>query len=215
MFKQRLFRLACVFMLAALLIDPFSASSAYAAATVANPGFEVDNTVTTSPTGWTITGTLGASYTEWGGHSGNWRLSNWSQNPYVVETSQTLTGLGKGWYTLRAWVKSSGGQNAAYIALKNCGAPEARTELPVAPPTQWVQIVVSTHVTAGQCTMSLYSDANAGNWANFDDIEFVSGRAKLSVHGADISSLHKSEDYGGVYRTESGKVSDALRILSS
>lgn len=95
----------------------------------ADPGFEADNNVTTSPTGWTVTGATGTSYTEWSGHSGNWRLSNWSPEPYVVETSQTLTGLEKGWYTLRAWVKSSGGQNAAYVALKNCGAPETHTDL--------------------------------------------------------------------------------------
>ena len=215
MFKQRLPTFARSFVLVTMLLSLLSTSSAYAASVVTNPGFEADNTVTTSPQGWTVTGTTGTSYTEWGGHSGNWRLSNWSPDPYVVETSQTLTGLAKGWYTLRVWVKSSGGQNAAYIALKNCGAPEGQTELPIAPPSQWVQIVVSAHVTSGQCTISLYSDANAGNWANFDDIEFVAGRAKLTVYGADISSLHKSEDYGGVYRTADGKESDALRILSS
>ena len=215
MFKQQTIKFACGCVLAVMLVAPLNAASVQAAAEITNPGFEADNTRTTPPQGWTVSGATYASYTEWGGHSGNWRLSNWSTSAYVVETSQTLTGLTKGWYTLRAWVKSSGGQNAAYIALKDCGAPAARTELPVAPPTQWIQIVVSTHVTAGQCTISLYSDANAGNWANFDDIEFVPGRAKLTVHGADISSLHKSEDYGGVYRTESGKESDALRILSS
>ena len=215
MFKQQLLKFVCSFTLAAILTAPLSVSPVHAAAVVTNPGFEADNTVTTFPQGWTVTGTTGTSYTEWGGHSGNWRLSNWSPNPYIVETSQTLTGLAKGWYTLRAWVKSSGGQNAAYIALKNCGAPEARTELPVAPPTQWIQIVVSAHVTGGQCTISLYSDANAGNWTNFDDIELVPGRAKLTVRGADISSLHKSEEYGGVYRTRTGDESDALRILNS
>src|SRR5215207_6756283 len=110
MFKQRLLTFVCSFVLVTMLVVPFSASPVYSAATVTNPGFEADNTVTTSPTAWTITGTKGASYTEWGGHSGNWRLSHWSPNPYVVETSQTLTGLAKGWYTLRAWVKSSGGQ---------------------------------------------------------------------------------------------------------
>jgi arabinogalactan endo-1,4-beta-galactosidase len=213
MFKQKLLTIASIFVLISMLIAPSGAASA--AATVTNPGFEVDNNITTSPAGWNITGSIGTSYTEWGGHSGNWRLSNWSPDPYVVETSQTLTGLTEGWYSLRAWVKSSGGQNEAYIALKNCGAEDARTYLPVAPPSQWVQIVASAYVTGGQCTISLYSDANAGNWANFDDIEFVPGRAELPIRGADISSLNKSEDFGGVYRTEDGKKRDALRILSS
>ncbi|HWQ84982.1 MAG TPA: arabinogalactan endo-1,4-beta-galactosidase, partial [Anaerolineales bacterium] len=138
--------------------------------------------------------------------------------PYVVETSQTLTGIPRGWYTLKAWVKSSGGQNAAYIALKNCANNSDEifaAHLPVAPPDRWVQVVVSAFVKHGQCTISLYSDANAGNWANFDDIEFVPGQASLSILGADISSLKKSEDYGGIYRTAAGKPRDALQILRS
>ena len=210
MFKRHSLALAsiCV-LLIALLALPARADS-----TIVNPGFEQDNVVTTSPTGWTVTGTGGASYTERGGHTGHWHLANWSRDPYTVETSQTLDGLAKGWYTLRAWVRSSGGQNQAYVALK-CDRHEARTDLPVAPRSQWVQIVVSARVTRGRCTISLYSDANAGDWANFDDIEIVPGRAKLSVLGADVSSLNKSEDLGGVYRTEKCKERDALHILSS
>jgi arabinogalactan endo-1,4-beta-galactosidase len=215
MHRQQLFTLVSVFALLMALFAPLGLSAAQADATVINPGFEVDNDRTLSPTGWTITGTAGTSYTEWGGHTGNWRLSNWSAEPYVVETSQTLTGLTRGWYTLRAWVKSSGGQNEAYIALKNCGITNERTYLPIAPPSDWVQIVVSTYVARNRCTISLYSDANAGNWANFDDIEFVPGRAKLPIRGADVSSLKKSEDLGGVYRTKNGHTSDALRILHS
>ena len=37
----------------------------------------------------------------------------------------------------------------------------------------------------------------------------------LPIRGADISSLTKSEDFGGVYRDEDGKKRDALRILSA
>jgi len=217
MFKKQLLKIAYLSMLVAMLIAPFNVSTVSAASELVNPGFEVDNDRVTPPQGWTVSGDTEASYTEWGGHSGNWRLSNWSPEAYVVETSQTITGLENGWYTLRAWVKSGGGQNEAYIALKNCtGHHDERTYLPVTPPSQWVQIVVSAHVTQGKCTISLYSDANAGNWANFDDIEFAPGRtAELSIRGADISSLAKSEDFGGIYRNEDGKPRDALRILSS
>lgn len=216
MFKQRLFTLAILFIFILTTAGTAGLTPAAAAPVVVNPGFEDDNDVTTSPAGWTTTGTPGASFTEWGGHSGSWRLSHWSPDPYVVETSQTLTGLARGWYTARAWVKSSGGQNAAYIALKNCSDKKginAVAHLPVAPPDRWVQIVVSVYVKHGQCTISLYSDANAGNWANFDDIEFVPGQASLSILGADISSLKKSEDLGGIYRTADGKQRDAIKIL--
>ena len=36
---------------------------------------------------------------------------------------------------------------------------------------------------------------------------------KLSILGADISSLKKSEDKGGVYAYEDGTQADALKIL--
>lgn len=45
------------------------------------------------------------------------------------------------------------------------------------------------------------------------DIHHLAGRAELSVLGADISSLKKSEDMGGVYAREDGTPGDALKIL--
>ncbi len=218
MFRKRVLTLISIFGLVIMLFGQTGAAAVSAHPTMVNPGFEDDNDRTTSPTGWVVTGTAGSSYTEWGGHTGNWQLSNWSPDPYVVETSQTLTGLRRGWYTWSAWVKSGGGQNEAYIALKNCsgdGVEDARASLPVAPADRWVQVIVSAYVKHGQCTFSLYSDANAGNWANFDDIEYRPGRASLSIFGADVSSLKKSEDYGGIYRTADGKPRDALQILRS
>src|SRR5215212_2503385 len=95
MFKQRLLTFACIFVLTAIFVAPFSTSPAYAGAVITNSGSEKDSTVTTSPADW----------------------------------------------------------------------PAARTTLP--------------------------------------------------IRGADISSLKKSEDFGGIYRTEAGKERDALRILSS
>ncbi len=65
----------------------------------------------------------------------------------------------------------------------------------------------------GQCTISLYSDGNPDTWASFDDVELVPGRSALSILGADISSLKKSEDMGGVYRYADGTQADALQIL--
>jgi len=52
-----------------------------------------------------------------------------------------------------------------------------------------------------------------GEWVSFDDVELMPGRAALAVMGADISSLKKSEDKGGVYAYEDGEEADALKIL--
>ena len=165
---------------------------------VINPGFETDLT------GWNTAGKLDSE-----AHSGSSSLLHGAGK---LETTQTLTEVPNGWYTLRVWVRSSRDQKEAYIALKDCGGEEARASVPLVK-DKWLHIVVSAEVKNQQCTLSLYSDAEDEDWVGFDEIEFVPGRAALSIMGADISSLKKSEDKGGVYFDENGVQADALKIL--
>lgn len=166
---------------------------------IINPGFELELS------GWNSDGSLEAE-----AHSGQFRLTHGAGK---LETTQTLTNVPNGWYTLRVWARSSGGQNKAYIALKDCGSGIAYASVPVSPSDKWLQVVVSAEVTKQQCMLSLYSDAETDEWVSFDDMEFGPGRAALSIMGADISSLKKSEDKGGVYAYEDGTADDALKIL--
>ena len=177
-----------------------------------NPGFE-EQQPDGAPTGWTHSGAVEAVKLEERGHSGNLRLTHQSAVAYQVGTSQIISGLSNGWYTLRGWTRSSGGQKEAYLALK-CGSEEKRVHLPpTTPGYRWLHLSVSNQVTDGQCTISLYSDGNADTWASFDDLELAPGRAALSILGADISSLKKSEDLGGIYKDEDGTPRNALQIL--
>jgi arabinogalactan endo-1,4-beta-galactosidase len=177
-----------------------------------NPGFEeLDSNG--MPIGWNQTGMLQAVLLEDRGHSGNLRLTHKGNGVYQVKTWQTISGLASNWYTLRAWVRSSGGQNQVFISLA-CNGQEAKVYVPpTTPGYRWIQLAVSNQVTDGECTISLFSDGNSGTWASFDDIELVSDQTRLSILGADISSLKKSEDMGGVYRYEDGTQADALQIL--
>ena len=165
---------------------------------VLNPGFE------SGLFGWESMGKLNNE-----SHSGSAALLHGSGK---LETRQTLTQVPNGWYTLKAWVRSSRDQKEAYIALQDCGAGQNRTSVPLVK-DKWLHIVVSAEVTNQQCTISLYSEADGEAWVSFDDVEFVPGRAALSILGADISSLKKSEDKGGVYFDENGVQTDALKIL--
>jgi arabinogalactan endo-1,4-beta-galactosidase len=177
-----------------------------------NPGFE-DQEAGGAPAGWNQTGTEEAGSIEDRGHSGESRLTHQSSEAYQIETWQTVSGLANGWYTLRGWARSSGGQAGVYLALR-CGSDERRVFVPpTTPGYRWIHLVVSNQVTDGQCTISLHSDGNPETWASFDDIELVPGRSALSILGADISSLNKSEDMGGVYRDSDGTEGDALQIL--
>ncbi|GGK93872.1 hypothetical protein Sme01_58430 [Sphaerisporangium melleum] len=192
---------------AALLFPMAAGQPAQAAATVTNGGFE------SGTTGWSLSGTTGAAYTEWSGRSGSYRLTHWSSGAYAVKTSQTLTGLASGSYTLSLYVRNGGGQTSVYAGLENCGGPDRRTEVPVT--DQWLRIVVSTTVSGGSCTIRLSSSAPAGSWASFDDVAFSSGASTLSIRGADVSSLAKSEAYGGGYYGTDGVRRDALSVLRS
>ena len=177
-----------------------------------NPGFEILD-VYGMPVGWNNAGMSDAVRVEDRGHASDHRLTHQGTNAYQVETWQTVSGLDDGWYTLRAWVRSSGGQNDVYIALK-CGEEEKQTHVPATSPGyRWMQLVVSNENTDGKCTIRLYSDGSPETWASFDDIELVPGQAALSILGSDISSLKKSEDYGGIYKDTDGTEKDALQIL--
>jgi arabinogalactan endo-1,4-beta-galactosidase len=177
-----------------------------------NPGFE-EQALDGSISGWNNTGTADARVIEDRGHSGEFRLTHKSEAAYQVETWQSVSGLSNGWYTLRAWIRSSGGQNEVYISLKS-GNDEKRVFVPsTTPGYRWIHLSLSHQITDGGCTISLYSDGTPGTWASFDDIELVPDRSMLSILGADISSLKKSEDMGGVYRYEDGTQADALQIL--
>ena len=86
--------------------------------------------------------------------------------------------------------RRSTGRNNSYVELA-CGCDPERVYLPVAWPDQWLNVVVSSRVAHGSCTVTLHTDGDAGEWSNFDDVELVAGAAKLSVLGADVSSLKK------------------------
>lgn len=211
---RRTLRALLLPLVAGLALTALPAQTAQAASTLTNAGFETDGTGAAVPSGWSEYGDTGASYVESGGHSGSYRLTQYSSAAYKVETYQYLSGLTNGNYKLTAWVRSGGGQNSAYLALKNCGGTEQRTDLPVST-SEWIHLVVPVSVTGNQCTISVYSDANAGNWINVDDLTFTSGTSSVAVKGADISSLAKSEALGGVYKTSSGTTGDAVAILKS
>lgn len=180
-------------------------------ANLLNPGFEEQGS-SGEITGWTLSGAESAILVENNGHSGSYRLSHKSPETYIVETSQSINGLANEWYTLSAWVRSSG-QNEVYLSL-TCGGQEKRVYVPATTPGyRWMRLTVSNQVTDGQCTISLHSFGTPDSWSSFDDIELVPGQVALSYLGADISSLNKSEDMGGLYYYSDGRQADALQIL--
>lgn len=138
---------------------------------LANPGFEVDTVVSTSPTGWITAGSNpDANYTENGGHTGSFRLSHYKNSAYNVSTSQTITGLTNGTYTFQAWVRGSAAATGHSLFVKDHGGAQMSTN--IVPQSTWQKIRVSNiQVTNGQCTIGLQSLAN-NTYCSLDNVEF-------------------------------------------
>lgn len=143
---------------------------------ISNPGFEAGG-ATQVPFSWgTWPGASGqnadADFTETGGRSGSYRLTQYKAAAYEVYSDQTITGLPNGSYTLRAWVVSGGGQNSVFMEAKNYGGGARTAPIPATGWPNWQQITISSiNVTNGQITIGFYSNANAGNWMSVDDVE--------------------------------------------
>lgn len=187
-----------------------------------NAGFEADGAAVAAPLGWTSSGNSDADFLEWGGQSSaeSYRLSHWANADFSVATTQTINGLPKGTYTLRAWGRRSTGNTQAYLTL-DCGKQIERVDLPAAWPGQWVQVAVSAQASAkGECKIGLHTNASANEWTNFDEISLTNGEVRVPVRGADVSSLKKSEDLGGLYypasknSSNTPKPKSALKILN-
>lgn len=203
-----------------------AATPARAAATgdVRNPGFE------SGLTGWSESGSRSAGFTEAGGYTGGYQLTHYADTAYRITTSQPVTGLRRGMYTLSLRVRSDGNQPSAYVGLNSCGSAEERAAIPRTG-AEWVRLAVTVKVTGGRCTIVLHSDAAAGQWTNFDDISFRESSVRsrvaaersdgrpapgtpLAITGADVSHVTKNEDHGAVYRTAAGQRRDPFRLLA-
>ncbi len=142
---------------------------------VSNPSFEVDNTFTQTPTGWSTAGTdSDADYAEGSSNSrtGNYRGTHWKGSAYRVYTYQTVTGLSNGSYTAKAWVRSGGGQSTAIFVAQNYGGNQRTVNIPAT--STWTQVSIpNIQVTNGKCELAFYSVAGAGQWINFDDVQLV------------------------------------------
>ncbi|SEN09835.1 Glycosyl hydrolases family 43 [Duganella sp. CF517] len=141
-----------------------------------NPGFEADRVPQTALAGWVNWTNLtdaNPNSNVLGGHTGRWAAQHKHTAAYSASRYQNLSGLPDGTYTLKAWVKSSGGQSTAQVYVKNYGGAEIDYSVNT-PIASWTQITIpNIAVTNGKATLGIYSVANANNWLLVDDVSFV------------------------------------------
>jgi arabinogalactan endo-1,4-beta-galactosidase len=114
-----------------------------------------------------------------GPHTGTYKADHWDPNGAALAqyTYQVVTGVPNGLYTLRAWVRSSGGLQQLYLGAKNFGGTEMRVSLPVAAPISTYTLYQLNHipVTAGKIEVYFWTKAPAGQWlwSTWDDLVLV------------------------------------------
>jgi small nuclear ribonucleoprotein (snRNP)-like protein len=94
---------------------------------------------------------------------------HWSASPYQAASYQTLTGLSSGLYTVRAWMKGSGGQQ---LYVKNFGGAQMTATL--APSDTYTELVIrNVNVTNGYAEVGFWTDdPSGGKWMIADDVSF-------------------------------------------
>ncbi|MBD2872977.1 RICIN domain-containing protein [Paenibacillus arenilitoris] len=115
-----------------------------------------------------------------------------TSGPATAYVGQTISGLDNGSYTMRAYMRSSGGQNACIMEAKDYGGAMRQTACPVT--VNWTQVTISNiAVTNGQATIGFYvSNSSASQWADIDRVEFIRSDAYNGVASGGIYKLINS-----------------------
>lgn len=142
---------------------------------ISNPQFEADRITVYEPVGWETSDSVGgfANSNLSGKHrTGNFVWQQTADEDYSARLKQDIDELPDGTYTLKAWVKSSGGQRVCSLYAESGGVMKSISLK--APTDDWTEVVISDiEVKDGQCEIGLFSDSEAGNWVQLDDMSLV------------------------------------------
>jgi hypothetical protein len=143
-----------------------------------NPSFEADRVSQTTLAGWKFSGTGNSNRK--GGHTGNWCVQQYDANAFKATMTQDAA-VPNGTYTLKAWVKSTGGQNSAMVYVRGYGGDDKIMNVNKKMDS-WTQITIDNiAVTTGKVQIGVYSDAKAGNWLMVDDFTLIGDGAQPVV----------------------------------
>lgn len=139
---------------------------------IANPDFGADRVAVNNLTGWECSDSVGGiangNVKDKRTH-GNYAAKQNADVDYTATLKQQITDLPDGTYTLRASVKSSGGQNECVLYANT--EDKKYTASLKSKMDNWTDVVVKDIVVEnGECEIGLYSDALAGNYVRINDL---------------------------------------------
>ncbi|MBE6847077.1 MAG: hypothetical protein E7503_02955 [Ruminococcus sp.] len=137
---------------------------------ILNPSFDADRVSQTTLAGWKNSGSGNSNAS--GARTGRFCMQHWSDSAHNGTMYQDIK-LPNGTYTLKAWVKCSGGQNSSKVFINGYGGDEKSVSVN-RKMDSWTEVVISDVViTNGTCRVGLATDGNAGNWVKMDDLSLV------------------------------------------
>ena len=145
---------------------------------ISNPSFEAGTSgasTVPSPQDWSTTGADAdadfAAKSAADARSGEYRAVHSKSSAYTVTTSQTVTGLSAGSYTLAAWTSSENYLGTARVDV-TCGTTTRSVSVPYSRGFQHVR-VEDVPNTGTSCTIAFISTGTAaGRGFSFDDVAF-------------------------------------------
>jgi hypothetical protein len=143
---------------------------------VRNPGFEADRVRQTSVAGWISSWTSLKGDAPFmnvaGGRASKWALTLRHPGQTMGSAIQNVT-LPDGSYTLKAWIRSSGGQRVARLYAAGHGGATLALALPDQL-AQWTEVTLpGIQVTTGSVQIGVYSEGKEGDWLSLDDVSLV------------------------------------------
>jgi hypothetical protein len=140
-----------------------------------NPQFEADRIIVKTPVGWDTSDNIdGTANSNIAGkqNNGNFVWQQSADRAYKAELKQEISNLPDGVYTLKAWVKSSGGQKECSLyAISDGNRNESALNIPV---DEWTGFETDGIIVENKkCEIGLYSDADASQWVQIDNLSFT------------------------------------------
>ena len=173
---------------------------------ILNPNFEADRIDVSTVTGWTnwVTSGTNPNGNLQGSHNpGRFCLEQWSSGAYQAGMYQSIS-LPNGTYTLKAWVKSSGGQSIARVYVKNYGGSQRNYSINQSI-SNWTEISIpDINVTNGSIEVGVHSSANGGQWINVDDFSLISTSGSSGTNYVQFKNRATGLFIDGMGRTANG-----------
>ena len=107
-------------------------------------------------------------------HTGKWTYKYWLGTGFKSVLTQEFKNLENGTYVVTLWAMGGGGENDIRLLAANFDGSKKQisTHIENTGWLAWKKYRIEVPVTKNQMTIGIYLDTNAGNWGNFDDVEF-------------------------------------------